>query len=85
MPLAFLPSFLSRPRIDERALDAWFDSYTGEGGGDIIDDDGIMKLSSELCIDIVDTVWFVIAWKMNAEEQGVFTREEWHKGMKAIG
>jgi len=49
-----------------------------------IDAEGIMKLFEDLDVDPSDLVTLVLANKMNAEEMGKFTYEEFTRGMRSM-
>lgn len=56
-----------------------------EGDSDSIQIEGIEKFCADLKVDPTKDIVLVIAWQMNAETMGVFTREEWTHGMTAMG
>ena len=69
------------------AINIFFDCYVNsENSQDEMDDDGIEQLCNDIGIDMLtDIVILIIAWKCNATTMGVFTREEFHRGMSSIG
>ena len=56
-----------------------------ESGSDSIEIEGIEKFCADLKVDPTDQIVLLIAWQMNAETMGVFTRDEWTGGMMAMG
>eukprot|EP00904_Undaria_pinnatifida_P001651 jgi/Undpi1/11487/HiC_scaffold_30.g13784.m1 len=75
----------SAPAVDVRTLDVWFDRYADESEEDSMLDDGIQTFYTELGVDTQDLVVLLISWKMEAAEMCVYTREEWRRGMSALG
>lgn len=64
-------------------LDSLFDSYVNSSLG-IIDPEGIEALCSDMSVEHTDVRILMFAWKLKAQRQGYFTRDEWRSGMKAL-
>lgn len=64
-------------------LDTLFDSYANSSLG-IIDPEGIEALCSDMSVEHTDVRILMFAWKLKAQRQGYFTRDEWRSGMKAL-
>jgi uncharacterized protein YecA (UPF0149 family) len=87
--------FLTESRVaavDTDAVDNWFDSYNpeagpeGHAGMDAIDAEAVMQFCSDIGVDAEsDVIVLAIAWKMDAEVMGTFSRKEFQKGMAALG
>ena len=56
-------------------------------GPDVDDmhDEGICGFLEELGVDLGDVVALILAWKMNAQSELTFTREEFTRGFQSIG
>mmetsp|Transcript_38766 Transcript_38766/g.51079 ORF Transcript_38766/g.51079 Transcript_38766/m.51079 type:complete len:264 (+) Transcript_38766:113-904(+) len=79
------PAAPAVPQVDTTAINNWFNRYQDEDDPDTITDDGITRFCEELGIDTQDVVVLVISWKMQASTMCVYTREEWQRGMSAMG
>ncbi|CAH9142738.1 unnamed protein product [Cuscuta epithymum] len=64
-------------------IDQVFYTYANNVSG-LIDPEGIEALCSDLEVEHTDVRILMLAWKMQSEKQGYFTREEWRKGLKAL-
>lgn len=64
-------------------VDSLFDSYANSSLG-IIDPEGIEALCSDMNVEHTDVRILMFAWKLKAQRQGYFTRDEWRSGMKAL-
>ena len=86
-----LEIFFSTPmdvgsRADASAIDAMFESYRSEDADeDVIDASGIERFCADLGIDAMDPVILVISCRMRAANMGVYTREEFRRGMRDVG
>lgn len=65
-------------------IDNLFEAYTNKSL-DMIDPDGIEALCKDVNVDHTDVRMLILAWKMNAEKQGYFTKDEWRRGLKCLG
>lgn len=75
----------SAPALDATKLDAFYVKYKSkEPGDDDIDADGIERLCEDLGISALDPVTLVIAYHCRARHMGVFTREEFVRGMEKL-
>ena len=76
-----------RKAIDKKLVNSWFDSYREdpEDSPDAFEDEGIEKFCSDIGIDPQDVAVLIISWKMEAETMCIYTREEFVKGMEAMG
>ena len=79
-------------KVDSDAIDAWFSSYNPEQGPeghsemDAIDAEAVMQFCADIGVDAeTDVIVLAIAWKMDAAVMGSFTRQEFQKGMTALG
>jgi len=83
--------FAEGPRSKQTALsnknvklESFFSSYKATAKN-IIDQDGIASLFHDIGLDPTDPVALVIAFHCDAKEMGVFTKEEFFRGMESIG
>ncbi|XP_061356366.1 uncharacterized protein LOC133300793 [Gastrolobium bilobum] len=65
-------------------IDGLFDTYANNQSG-MIESEGIGALCEDLQVDRADVRILILAWKMKAEKQGVFTKDEWRRGLKGLG
>ncbi|KAF7806499.1 DCN1-like protein 5 [Senna tora] len=65
-------------------IDHLFDTYSNKSIG-LIDPAGIEFLCSDLGLAHTDVRILILAWKMKAEKQGYFSKEEWQRGLKCLG
>ncbi len=61
-----------------------FSKYADSNGA-AITDDGIARLCTDLKVDPMAIEPIVLSWKLAAAKMCVFTKEEWAKGMQALG
>ncbi|XP_040996271.1 DCN1-like protein 5 isoform X2 [Juglans microcarpa x Juglans regia] len=64
-------------------IDRLFDSYANPSFG-LIDPEGIETLCSDVGVNHTDIRILMLAWKMNAEKQGYFSKDEWRTGLRAL-
>jgi DCN1-like protein 4/5 len=64
----------------------WFEKYkdSDESEGDVIGPDGIEKFCSDLGLTPDNIQVLLIAWKLQAQTMGYFTKEEWMSGMRKM-
>ncbi|KAH1101729.1 hypothetical protein GLYMA_13G155900v4 [Glycine max] len=65
-------------------IDKLFESYANKSLG-LIDPDGIEALCKDVHVDHTDVRMLILAWKLKAEKQGYFSKDEWQKGLKCLG
>uniref|UniRef100_A0A0R0FB88 Defective in cullin neddylation protein n=1 Tax=Glycine max TaxID=3847 RepID=A0A0R0FB88_SOYBN len=65
-------------------IDNLFESYANKSLG-LIDPDGIEALCKDVHVDHTDVRMLILAWKLKAEKQGYFSKDEWRKGLKCLG
>ncbi|XP_019462654.1 PREDICTED: DCN1-like protein 5 isoform X2 [Lupinus angustifolius] len=65
-------------------IDHLFESYTNKSLG-LIDPEGIEALCKDVHVDHTDVRMLILAWKMKAEKQGYFSKDEWRRGLKCLG
>ncbi|XP_057421479.1 uncharacterized protein LOC130715397 isoform X2 [Lotus japonicus] len=65
-------------------IDHLFESYANKSLG-LIDPDGIEALCKDVKVDHTDVRMLILAWKMKAEKQGYFSKDEWRRGLKSLG
>ncbi|CAL1358874.1 unnamed protein product [Linum trigynum] len=74
----------SKTRLKESdQIDNLFDTYANSSLGQI-DPEGIETLCSDMKVEYTDVRILMLAWKMKAQRQGYFTKDEWQAGMKAL-
>ena len=74
--------------VDTNKIDMWYNSYLEEGEplSSPMEAEGVEKFCGDIGVDgETDIIVLAIAWKMEASDMGVFTREEFQKGMAALG
>ncbi|KAJ6296204.1 hypothetical protein OIU78_024109 [Salix suchowensis] len=76
------PSDKNKTKKTDR-LDTLFDSYANCSSG-IIDPEGIEALCSDINVEHTDVRILMFAWKLKAQRQGYFTRDEWRKLEKEV-
>ncbi|GMY35692.1 DCN1-like protein 5 [Fagus crenata] len=64
-------------------IDRLFNSYANQSLG-LIDPEGVEKLCSDVGVDHTDVRILMLAWKLKAEKQGYFSKDEWRTGLKAL-
>jgi len=69
--------------MPENAIEVFFNQYKSTVSGDI-EPEGLTKLCADLRIDPLDAVWLCIATECQAKTMGIFTLQEWSRGMNAI-
>ena len=80
----------SRPSIEKPAAPSsdWFlkqfEEYVDPADNQI-GPEGIEKMCNALGVDPSDVLVLVLAWLMEAKQMGYLTREEWNKGVPALG
>ncbi|KAI4344249.1 hypothetical protein L6164_011496 [Bauhinia variegata] len=76
------PKKVKSKQVDR--IDQLFESYANKSLG-LIDPDGIVALCSDVHVDYTDVRMLIFAWKMEAEKQGYFSKDEWRSGLKSLG
>uniref|UniRef100_UPI0035902B56 DCN1-like protein 4 n=1 Tax=Myxine glutinosa TaxID=7769 RepID=UPI0035902B56 len=61
---------------------AWFIEYTEKD--DIVGPLGMEKFCEDIGVEPENIIMLVLAWKLEAENMGYFTRQEWLKGMTSL-
>ncbi|XP_048121244.1 DCN1-like protein 5 isoform X2 [Alosa alosa] len=61
---------------------AWFYEYTGSD--EVVGPEGMEKFCEDIGVEPENIVMLVLAWKLEAENMGFFTKEEWLKGMTSL-
>ncbi|KAL3840702.1 hypothetical protein ACJIZ3_025293 [Penstemon smallii] len=69
-------------KLQER-VDELYNKYANKTS-ELMDPEGIEALCSALKVDHTDVRILMLAWKMKAEKQGYFTKDEWRRGLKAL-
>ncbi|KAI2807226.1 hypothetical protein RDWZM_006108 [Blomia tropicalis] len=59
----------------------FFKKYASKTDPDVITPEGIERLCSDLKVKPEDVVLLVLSWKLDAKEMGIYTIDEWMKGM----
>ncbi|KAL6221371.1 hypothetical protein ACLB2K_009122 [Fragaria x ananassa] len=77
------PDAGKRGKKDVDKIGDLFDVYVNKSL-DMIDPEGIVSFCSHLGVDHTDVRILMLAWKMKAEKQGYFSREEWRRGLKDL-
>ncbi|MED6180837.1 hypothetical protein PIB30_013920 [Stylosanthes scabra] len=74
-----------KPRGNQsNRIDQLFESYVNKTLG-LIDPEGIEALCKDVNVDHTDVRMLIFAWKMKAEKQGYFSKDEWRRGLKCLG
>ncbi|KAI4335595.1 hypothetical protein L6164_014229 [Bauhinia variegata] len=76
------PKKVKTKQVDR--IDQLFESYANKSLG-LIDPEGIEALCSDVRVDYTDVRILILAWKMKAEKQGYFSKDEWRRGLKCLG
>ncbi|KAL6274960.1 hypothetical protein ACE6H2_025652 [Prunus campanulata] len=71
----------SRKVVDR--IGSLFELYANQSLN-MIDPEGIEALCSDLGVDHTNVRILMLAWKMKAEKQGYFSRDEWQRGLKEL-
>ncbi|XP_050215334.1 uncharacterized protein LOC126666350 isoform X1 [Mercurialis annua] len=64
-------------------VESLFDKYANTSLG-MIDPAGIEAFCSDMKVEYTDVRILMLAWKMKAQKQAYFSREEWQTGLKAL-
>eukprot|EP00928_Gymnodinium_smaydae_P056216 TRINITY_DN39632_c0_g1_i1.p1 TRINITY_DN39632_c0_g1~~TRINITY_DN39632_c0_g1_i1.p1 ORF type:complete len:290 (-),score=46.57 TRINITY_DN39632_c0_g1_i1:192-947(-) len=70
--------------VDSKKLEAFFKKYKAPED-DFINSDGIQAFCDDLGVSALDPVTLVIAYHCKADQMGIFTRQEFSRGMQALG
>ncbi|XP_069646534.1 DCN1-like protein 4 isoform X3 [Haliaeetus albicilla] len=60
----------------------WFYEYAG--ADDIVGPEGMEKFCEDIGVEPENVVMLVLAWKLDAQNMGYFTLQEWLKGMTSL-
>ncbi|KAK6631800.1 DCN1-like protein 4 [Polyplax serrata] len=60
---------------------AWFHEYTSADDPDTLGPEGMEKFCEDIGVEPENVVMLVLAWKMNANQMGFFSQQEWLKGL----
>ncbi|KAG8453660.1 hypothetical protein GDO86_000336 [Hymenochirus boettgeri] len=76
----------SRSKADDvfankRCLE-WFYEYAGND--DVVGPEGMEKFCEDIGVEPENVVMLVLAWKLDAQNMGYFTLQEWLKGMTSL-
>uniref|UniRef100_A0A8B9E3Z2 DCN1-like protein n=2 Tax=Anser cygnoides TaxID=8845 RepID=A0A8B9E3Z2_ANSCY len=61
---------------------AWFYEYAGPD--EVVGPEGMEKFCEDIGVQPENIIMLVLAWKLEAESMGFFTKEEWLKGMTSL-
>ncbi|KAM6286128.1 DCN1-like protein 5 isoform 2-T2 [Spheniscus humboldti] len=61
---------------------AWFYEYAGPD--EVVGPEGMEKFCEDIGVEPENIIMLVLAWKLEAESMGFFTKEEWLKGMTSL-
>uniref|UniRef100_A0A8C5WEA1 DCN1-like protein n=1 Tax=Leptobrachium leishanense TaxID=445787 RepID=A0A8C5WEA1_9ANUR len=61
---------------------SWFYEYAGPD--DIVGPEAMEKFCEDIGVEPENVIMLVLAWKLEAENMGFFTKEEWVKGMTSL-
>ena len=70
-------------RVSPADVEPQFDLY--DEGNDRIEEQGITKFFGDANVDMEDVIVFIFSYEAKAAAMGVFTKEEWVRGMCALG
>ncbi|CCI47080.1 unnamed protein product [Albugo candida] len=68
----------------EAAIDALFDQFRDPEEEDVISEEGILALCEALRVDPQDPVILVLSYFMKAANMCLYTRQEFHTGLRAL-
>ncbi|KAG8591847.1 hypothetical protein GDO81_000329 [Engystomops pustulosus] len=77
----------SRIRAEDEAFSSkrcleWFYEYAATD--DIVGPEGMEKFCEDIGVEPENVVMLVLAWKLDAQNMGYFTLQEWLKGMTSL-
>ncbi|ERE89725.1 DCN1-like protein 4 [Cricetulus griseus] len=77
----------TRIKTEEEAFSSkrcleWFYEYAGTD--DVVGPEGMEKFCEDIGVEPENVVMLVLAWKLDAQNMGYFTLQEWLKGMTAL-
>uniref|UniRef100_A0A673T8M2 DCN1-like protein n=1 Tax=Suricata suricatta TaxID=37032 RepID=A0A673T8M2_SURSU len=77
----------TRIKTEEEAFSSkrcleWFYEYAGTD--DIVGPEGMEKFCEDIGVEPENVVMLVLAWKLDAQNMGYFTLQEWLKGMTSL-
>ena len=78
----------SRSTIDKKKLDQLWNLYkdpTLPSNSEKMTQDGVCRFLQDLQFKLDDKIVLVLAWKMKAQIQGEFTKEEFYNAMNELG
>ncbi|NXC19774.1 DCNL5 protein, partial [Corythaeola cristata] len=55
-----------------------------EGPDEVVGPEGMEKFCEDIGVEPENIIMLVLAWKLEAESMGFFTKEEWLKGMTSL-
>ncbi|XP_032878550.1 DCN1-like protein 5 isoform X4 [Amblyraja radiata] len=61
---------------------AWFYEYAGTD--EVVGPEGMEKFCEDIGVEPENIIMLVLAWKLEAQNMGFFTKEEWLKGMTSL-
>eukprot|EP00514_Thraustochytrium_sp_LLF1b_P003303 CAMPEP_0184516124 /NCGR_PEP_ID=MMETSP0198_2-20121128/4861_1 /TAXON_ID=1112570 /ORGANISM="Thraustochytrium sp., Strain LLF1b" /LENGTH=286 /DNA_ID=CAMNT_0026906423 /DNA_START=124 /DNA_END=984 /DNA_ORIENTATION=- len=70
-------------RVNEELLESTFNRFQ-DPNHSYLGPDGVTRLCEELGVDAEDPVTIVLSYRMQAKELGIFTKEEFFRGMKDL-
>lgn len=70
--------------VDQKALETLYGKYK-DGDEDAVTVNGMIALCKDLELDPSDLKILVLAWKCRAENMGTFSKDEFFRGMQALG
>uniref|UniRef100_A0A8D0WJ20 DCN1-like protein n=1 Tax=Sus scrofa TaxID=9823 RepID=A0A8D0WJ20_PIG len=77
----------TRIKTEEEAFSSkrcleWFYEYAGTD--DVVGPEGMEKFCEDIGVEPENVVMLVLAWKLDAQNMGYFTLQEWLKGMTSL-
>jgi len=74
----------SSSSVDKKKLDAWFTKYKDASDANKISAEGMLRFIQDLGLAPDSRLVLVLAWKLNAQTQCEFTRDEFVNGMTEL-
>ncbi|XP_038055462.1 DCN1-like protein 4 [Patiria miniata] len=68
--------------FSSKRCQTWFQEYTGQE--DLIGPEGMEKFCEDIGVEPENIVMLVLAWKLEADQMGFFTLQEWMLGMTRL-
>jgi len=70
--------------FNEKVCMEWFREYTTADEPDLLGPEGMERFCRDLRVEPENILMLIIAWKMDADNMGYFTAQEWLRGLSQL-